>query len=92
MRQVVGFRAGVSERQVKLGRLRLTGWQVWSELLLERHEMNWIDIELVRLHFERAYYKQSVEFNVSLLGFNLLIEWWYGKRAKAHDAASREGK
>ena len=66
---------------ITIGRLRLHGWQSWLDIY-HRGQMNWIDIEVVRLHFEHAYYKESVEMNVSLIGFNVCIEWWYGDHYK----------
>lgn len=56
------------------GRLKLHFWSDWSDILGWKR-MNWIDMELIRLHFERAYYKNTFEVNVALLGLNLCVEW-----------------
>lgn len=64
----------MSDKEVRLGRLRFIAWSDWAYINGWKR-MNWVDMEILRLHFERAFYKDTFEINVALLGFNLCVEW-----------------
>ena len=67
--------------EYNLGRLRVVGWSNWKDMgPKERPKCNWIDMEVLRIQFERAYYKETFEVNFALLGFNLCLEWYLGVR------------
>lgn len=54
--------------------MRIHFWSDWKDILSD-DPMNWIGVELLRIHFERAYYKETFELNFALFGFNLCVEW-----------------
>ena len=63
------------------GRLGIYWYQQWRDIFRHR-EMNWIDINIIRFHMENAPYKDTWEINFGFLGFNIGIEWFYGKWPK----------
>jgi len=66
---------------LSIGRLRVLWWEQWRDALGFFGPMNWIDIDLVRITFERAHYKETAELTVFLLGFGICLEWFYGEVA-----------
>jgi hypothetical protein len=60
-----------------IGRFRLSWWHEWDDVL-RRKEVNWVDMNLLRIHIEKAYYKQSFEINLGLLGFNMSLDFFWG--------------
>jgi len=54
-------------------------WQQWSDACGVNGGMNWVDIDWIGIKTELAHYKQIFEVTISLLGFVLCLEWFYGK-------------
>lgn len=67
------------DNEIIFGKLRLIWFQQWSDIFHYK-KMNWIEMNIFNVHFERAYYKETFEINLSLLGFNVCIEWWFGNK------------
>ena len=40
---------------------------------------SWTEVELIKVLFEYAPYKRSIEIQISLLGFCWCVDYWYGK-------------
>ena len=62
---------------MRIGRLRVT---FYNELgCLFGPKMNWVDVDIVRVQFEKANYREEFEINLAIFGLCFCVEWFWGE-------------
>lgn len=61
---------------------RLTDWfrdtfAVWSDWKFR--DVNWINIDVLRLYYERAHYSGNSEVELAILGLHLRVTWTHNR-------------